>query len=304
MEAYDSSEYILKIDFEKGSEHPERVFKAMSEMISALHFIDKNLINSFVVKIEPKLILEDIETGSLKARIRSLLNLVDDDALKELDWKKEVGSFLVKGKHRILKSLEDKKEISNREQIQKLEDGLLVLAQETDIQQVPFYTTIPTQKFLENLSRLYNATNVLLPQDTVKYISSEGEVTLNQGFNISAEAIEDLLTRETIDSKNEMIFRVKKPDYLGFSKWEVQYKGKTIQVKILDLDWLNAFQDRKIDVRPGDSIRAEMVIEVKYGYDNNVVAEHYTAVKILDILRTEKFLQSDVFEQSDNEERE
>jgi len=29
-------------------------------------------------------------------------------------------------------------------------------------------------------------------------------------------------------------------------------------MKILDSDWLKAFQNREIDIRPGDSIRAEV----------------------------------------------
>ncbi len=300
MEVYDFNEYILKIDFEKKSEHPERIFKVMSEMIESLYSIDKNLINSFVINIEPKLILEDIETGSLKARLRALISAIDDDALKELDWKKAVGSFLVKGKHKVLKFLEDKQEITDYQQVQQLESNLLSLAQDTDIQQVPWYTTIPTQKFLENISKLYNATNLLLSNDTVKYISPEGEVTINKGFAISQQSIENLLTKESVESQSEMIFRIKKPDYLGFSMWDVQYKGKTIQVKIHDLDWLNKFQDRKIDVRPGDSIRAQVVVEVRYGYDNNVVAEHFTVEKVLEVLRNEKPSQFNIFEEDEN----
>jgi|LSQX01.3.fsa_nt_gb hypothetical protein len=295
-------EYVLRIDFEKESEHPERIFKAMSEMIDALYLTDKNLAHSFSLKIDPKLILEDIETGSIKAKLRAVINSIDDDALKDVDIKKAIGSFLVKGKHKLLKALEDKKEIKSLDDIRYLEGELVTLAQETGVQGLPMYCPLPIQILLKNMSKFYGATSVLLPRDSVTYISPEGEVFISQGLNLSEQKIEELLTRETVESKNEMILRVKKPDYLGQSMWDVQYGGKTIQVKIIDFDWLEEFQNRVIDVRPGDSLRAIVIIEVRYGYDNTVISEYYTISKIMEVIKPEvlSHKQNNLFESKDN----
>lgn len=280
-------EYILKIDFERKTEHPQRIFKAMSDMIDALYSVDKNLSNSFSMKIDLKLVLQDIETGSIKAKIRTFISSIDDEAIKDLSIRKAIGSFLVKGKHKLIKVLEDKKEIKNIDDIRYLEEELNSLAQETGVQKLPMYCPMSIHSLLKDMSKFYGATSILMPKDSVSFISSEGEQLISQGVNLSNAHIEELLTKELIKSDSEMIFRVKKPDYLGQSMWDVQYKGKTIQVKIADYDWLEKFQNRIIDVRPGDSLRAIVSIEVRYGYDNSVITEQYTVNKVLDVIKSE-----------------
>src|SRR5690554_1052976 len=103
MSQHESNLFEVKINFETGSEKPSRVFKSMADIIDSLSIIDKGLIGSFAIDIRSDMVLEDIQAGSLKACLRNMLTAVDDDALKELDWKKLIGSFLVKGKYRILK---------------------------------------------------------------------------------------------------------------------------------------------------------------------------------------------------------
>jgi hypothetical protein len=58
--------FCIEIDFQKGSECPSRVFRTMTELIETFQEIDYSLIRSIDEKIEPVIIIEDIETGSLK----------------------------------------------------------------------------------------------------------------------------------------------------------------------------------------------------------------------------------------------
>lgn len=282
-----SGVYEIKVDFEKGSENPSRIFKAMSGMIDALATIDEGLVDSFGASLESKLILEDVEVGSLKTRIRTVISTIDDDALKDLDWKKAVGSFLVKGKRRILKHLEDRHEITSIEQVHEIQKDIAKLAEETEVNKIPFYTSVQSKVLLESLSKLYIATSNLSSTDSAFYISSEGAVRIPQGLYIPTQTIENILTREKIESEAEMILRIKKPDYLGTSMWDVQFNNRTIQVKIMDLNWLNEFQTRKHDVRPGDSLRAKVLVEVSYGFDNNVVAEHYNVIRVIEVIKND-----------------
>jgi hypothetical protein len=156
-----TADFCIAIDFEKGSEAPSRVFRALSDIIDSFHALDKDLIQSIDSKIEPIILLEDIESGSIKTWLRYIFN---------------------------------------------------------------------------------------------------DEASFNLQFKIVPELIEDLLTKERLEACMQMILKVKKPDYLGESKWEFKHENKTIPMKILDIDWLKAFQNREIDIRPGDSIRAEVQI--------------------------------------------
>lgn len=284
LDTYDFQIFEVKLNFTPNSENPSRVFRTMSEIIDSFFEIDKGLLEYFTVEIESKFLLEDIQSGSLRAIVKTIVSSVDDEALKELDWKKFVGSFLVKAKHKILKKLEDKKEINTIDEVNEIEGEILELAQKTDVQKLPTYSPGSIQKLLGNISSLSNATKSLLPEDEIYYISSEGQVSINKEFNISSEAIQALLTHKVIKSEAELVLRIKKPDYLGQSMWDLHYNGKTIQVKILDWGWLHKFHSRQIDLRPGDSLKAKVEVELWLGYDNSLVAEHYTVVEVIDVI--------------------
>lgn len=279
------NEFIIKIEYEKSSERPERIFSAMSNIIEAFHEFDKCLALSFSVDVKPMLVLQDIESGSIRTKLASVLKGIDDDALKDLDWKKQIGKYLVKGKHKVIEFLEEKESITSIEPVKELEGQLLELAKETDIQVMPFYTAVPTQRFLESIAGLSHATNNLSENDQVTMISEEGEISINKKFYISSQVIEELLTKHIVNQQSEMILLVKKPDYLGYSMWDVQLGGKTVQAKILDVDWLNQFHNQDIDLRPGDSLRALVHIEIKYGDRNTIVGEHYTVLKVMEIIK-------------------
>jgi len=103
-------------------------------------------------------------------------------------------------------------------------------------------------------------------------------------FAFAPDSIEKLLTEETITNTSELILKVKKPDYLGESRWEFRHGTSTITAKVLDEQWLKQFQNRQIDIRPGDSLRAKVEISAKYGYDKEVVSVSHTILDVLEVL--------------------
>jgi hypothetical protein len=66
----------------KDSPHPSRVFRAMSDLIDALQSVDSTLVESLSIKLEPVLLLEDIEASSIKAWLTQRIENVEDEALK------------------------------------------------------------------------------------------------------------------------------------------------------------------------------------------------------------------------------
>lgn len=277
-------DFILKIDFEKGSRDPSRVFTSMSNLIETFQSIDSDLAKTIDVSISPMLILEDVETGSLKSYLRNILESIDDNAIKDFDWKKLVGSFLYKAKYKILDFLEDKNEIVSRTQIDSLQNDLLLLAEETNVRGLPGYAPIPTERLLNGIRKISSATKNLVGEDKVEYITKDGKVTFNKEFKYDSDFIESLLTREIISNKTEMVLKVKKPDYLGESMWEFKHGDHPLQAKIVHVDWLAKFQSRSFDLRPGDSIRAIVEIQVSYGFKNEVISTHHLVVEVKEII--------------------
>jgi len=78
------ADFCIEIKYKKDSENPSRVFRTMSELIETFQEIDKNLVTTIDVNIEPLLLLEDIEVGSIKVWLRNLLKTIPDDAAYHL----------------------------------------------------------------------------------------------------------------------------------------------------------------------------------------------------------------------------
>ncbi|WP_373504271.1 hypothetical protein [Aestuariivirga sp.] len=103
----EDADLCLTIDFKKGEGNPRRVFDAASLMIEGFERIDALTIGSIDSEIEPLLVLEDVEAGSIKIWLKNVLKATDDQALKEMDWKPAVGKYLVRAKYIALKWLDE-----------------------------------------------------------------------------------------------------------------------------------------------------------------------------------------------------
>lgn len=282
-------DFGIEIQFDNTKENPSKAFRTLSEILEALHSVDLDLIGSIDSEIKPITILEDLQKGSIKGWFKNALEKIPDEGLKDLDWKKAVGHYLVKGKYLIVKFLEGKTAITTREEIKTLEAELYSLAKETDVKQIPFYTPIPTAKLVGSIRKVSASLQYASEGNRIIYVAGQQEerAEFNMEFNFSPESIEDLLTKETISSETEMILKVKKPDYLGDSQWELRHEKNAILVKILDTVWLRQFQDRKVNVRPGDSLRAKVKVLVHYDYNNEVIGIHYEITKVMDVIKAE-----------------
>ena len=282
-------DFCITIDFDKESPNPERVFMTMSNIITSFKKLDDNLIKSIDKNIQPVLILEDIEIGSIKTWLKQSLEQINDDGLLHLDWRPMVGQYLVKAKYYILIFLENRTQISSSQEVKELQNQLYDIAEQTNVNRFPSYAPITIPKLIDNIDRINNSLATLDKKDKMFFISYEGNASFNLGFNFVPEEIEELLTKEKIENTATMILKVKKPDYLGFSQWEFKYDRRTIFVKIVDDIWLTSFQKRREDVRPGDSLKAKVKVTVKYGYDGNVLNTHYEILKVESIIIDETF---------------
>lgn len=291
------ADYCIEIQFEKGSRDPARVFRTMQEMIETFHEFDRSLVKAIDSSIEPVLILEDIESGSIRSWLSNILEAVDDDALKNIDWKPAVGKYLVKAKYFAVDFLNGKTQISNASEVRQLEDKIHEIAKETDVKWLPVYEKIPPKRLLHSLERISSSLSHLQKNDNASYLISDDEkVNFNLEFSLVPESIDDLLTKDKIASQAEMILKVKKPDYLGESKWDFRHGGRSFPAKIIHREWLESFQDREVDIRPGDSIRAKVEIINKYDFDGELISTDYSILQIFEVIQISSSKQIEMFD--------
>ena len=68
-------------------------------MIAGFEQLDETVTPSVDSKIESVLLLEDIEAGSITIWLKNILKAIPDEGLKDLEWKKAVGTYLLKAKY-------------------------------------------------------------------------------------------------------------------------------------------------------------------------------------------------------------
>ena len=285
------ADFAIYIDFVKGEGNAARVFQAADAMIRALQKLDHALCASIDTHIEPVLVLEEIQTGSIKIWLRDALKSADDQALKSLDWKPAVGKYLVRAKYVYIEwANKDGKDGS----LINLARQLSTIASETDVKHLPDYAPPSVKDLADATKDIQSAKAYLLPGDRITYLPSpkSGTGLAPLDFDLSVSwAPEELLsvtTKETTKFENmPMNLIVRRPDYLGTAMWEFRHGKQTIAAKIMDGPWLQRFQNRAIDVRPGDALKCLVTIERNYGYDNELLDEKFIISVVEDVLQNQ-----------------
>jgi len=289
------NEFIeIKIDFVRGEGDPSRIFRAMAGLIDSTQLLDTHLAAVLSTKVRTTLVLQDVETSSLKSKLKTYVEEIPDEALKHGETKIIIGHFLLKAKHRILNWCSDRKEIKSRDEVKQLETDIHNLAEQSDIKLLPAYAPVETASLLSDINVVRDALSSLQQEDSATFISAEGTSRYNRDLSISSEIVRELITRDTIRSEGERILKVKKPDYLSDTMWGFKYAGHQIEAKIMDNSWLTKFQTRKVSVQPGDSLRVVLREEISYGYDSEIVHTHYEVVEVLEIIPGPKHIQGEL----------
>ena len=228
--------------------------------------------------------LEDIEAASLKIFLRNELKAIDDQSLKKIDWKPIVGKYLVRAKYLILRWTSE--DSLGQRTIPDLSQEIQELAVETDVLHIPDYTPPSTSTLLNGIKDFESVKDHLVEGDKASMVlPNEEEAEFNLSVRLNMEDIEALVVRETqTHSVSSMVLFVKKPDCLGTSMWNFRHGRQSLNARLEDKNWLEKFQNRHIDVRPGDALRCEVRIDMGYGYDNELVVQKYYVTKVKDVL--------------------
>lgn len=292
MSAPADADIEIRVEFERGTGDPTRVFRVMTGLIESTQSLDSHLAMGIGAAVRTSLVLQNVETASLKAILRTIVTSLPDEAVKAGEIKRVIGHYLVAAKHKILNWCGERDEIRSREEVKQLQDEVHALAEASDVKVIPAYAPIELTTLLSDITTIKDALSHLAANDAASFTSVEGQSKYNPKLHFSEAIIQELVTRETIPTEGERIIKVKKPDYLGNSKWEFKYAGHGIEAKIMDAAWLQRFQSNLEPLNPGDSLRVLLREEVAYGYDSEIVNIDYTVLKVLDILPGFKAIQT------------
>jgi hypothetical protein len=277
-------EFEIYIDFVKNQGDPSRVFHAMGELIDALALFDSALTGIITEHPVTEIVLTEVSGGSIRAFLRNFLKSVPDDAIKDGEWKKALGHFLVVGKHSLIKWLEENPTITEKEQLLDIKDQLEKAAEATGVLHFPAYRPVDLQQLSTVITKIDTSVNHLDPKDRVQYESNLGTATLPHAQHQHEETILEFLTHDVRTATGARIVKVKKPDFLGKSQWELKYRERAFHASINDADWLAKYQTGQVEVRPGDSLHVIVKEEVHLDYKQAIIKEAYSIERVIAVI--------------------
>ncbi len=214
-----------------------------------------------------------------------MLSEVDDTALHRMDWKPMIGQYLVRAKYFILRWLDDPERSSPHDMIDEIGD----LAEDQGIVNKLGYRPPQLGSLLDAATNYQEVKDHLIEGDQA-YVEIEpnSEAPIRHDVNVTVawnvDTIADLITSDTSVSESTMNLIVKKPDFLGDSKWDFRHGKRTISAKIEDEGWLRDFQNRKINVLPGYALKCRVRTELAYDASYELISTRYFIQEVLEVI--------------------
>jgi hypothetical protein len=268
----------IKIDFREDEGSPARIFDIAAGIIRSFEDIDRALIDTIDSSISTELILEDVEKSSLRVVLKNILEAVDDAALRDLDWRKQVGKYLVKGKYAAIEWLDKK---PGAERIEDLTERLRDIAAETDVRRLPDYAPISPTRLAQPLDEFQRIKRHFRPGEGLLITLGKEEYSVNLKSDwLPSEHIEEARTAQDLSNDIDMVVTIRKPDLLGKSMWQFRHGKKSLSAMISDEAWLKEFHEGKHPVVPGDALRVRARIEAQYDDKGALVEERTSIIKV------------------------
>lgn len=280
-------DYEIKLDFKPGENNPEDLYFAMISAFRYLHESDNVLAKTISNDNSASMSLLSIKEGSLRNFVRVRTEFPETELQPENgDNEEKIKRYFSEGKKAITQGLLALSEISREDQLQKIVDDVNDVADECEITSEPFYLA-PTTEQIKKLAIVAEETGSYLDDNSqILYIEEDKPpIQLPKKISVDKELFSDIEERKKIISERVIVLKVKKPDYLGESRWEMKHGKHRIICKIEDATWLGRFKRKEVLVFPGDSLECNVRLEETYDTNGELVNTEYTIIEVKDVIQ-------------------
>lgn len=280
--------------------NPQRILTTAAAFITVLNECDNMLLRSFSTELRTHCALEQIEIGSLSARLRQILHLVDDDALQAFERNVVIGTLLVRLKYFFLRILGETGALPQKDKLQEMVKYIYDEIKKANLTDMLLHHEVSMTALAEQAKALSDVIAQLKDGESITYHTDYGEeATINADFSVTDDDISALLAERTIENTTTAILIVRKPDFLGTTKWDFKFNKRNLSVAIMDREWLSRYQNGLLDIRPGDALEVEMKEIVQYDARGEVLREDREILKVVAVkehrpIAQAKLMESDV----------
>jgi hypothetical protein len=298
------TENLIDFDFElnlnfEGHKNPSEAFVQLAKMYEKLIVIDKHILYNILPQASIEYELTGIEFSSIKSKIVQILKAIPDDILKDIaDPKKLFGHVLVAIKYRIIKAIENS-ELQSKDQLEKLTNAI-----NKEIKTIPLnnvlYLEVNNYFVLNSLNDIVLECKKLRKTESFTFHCQRGTAIMKNHANVNMAKILFELGDQKFEKQRVETLKVKSLDLLSEkASWSLIRQGKQIDVKILDLDWLKDYHDRKVIIQPNDYLKLELKIIYTTSPNLTKPIVNYEALKVFEVIPPqliEDNSQSDIFD--------
>ena len=166
-----------------------------------------------------------------------------------------------------------------------LNEQLINLAKKNDLDKSFNYYEPDLVELSKGINKISLSTVDLKEKETYLFTSKDQTIIIdNQSKQIDIEKLEDALTDKVIENTIELIYKIKKPDFLGDSQWEFKLGKLTPKAKILHLAWLAKFHSGEVVVIPGDALQVKVHQCFKYNKHGILISEKLEITEVLNVI--------------------
>jgi len=278
-----NGDIVLNIKFDP-TDSPARAFSLASDFIRAFEDFDRAIISAVDSGIVTSFILEDVEKSSLRVVLRNMLNALEDDGLKTLDWKPFVGKYLVRAKYVALQWLDQDPSEDEPPKLEDLTEKMDALAKETDVRHLPDYPPINPARLAQPLEAIQRAKARFKPSEelTVTLDETEYRVATEQTWSPAA-LVEENVAQE-LSNEIDLVLTIRKPDFIGKSKWSFKHGKRSFSAAISDEKWMEEFHSGEYALKPNDALRVRARFEYKYDETGSLEDESVEIIKVFGVI--------------------
>jgi hypothetical protein len=277
------ADIVLKIDYDEESASAAHAFELAAEIIRSLEDLDRVLTQSIDPQLTTALIVEDLEKSSLKIFLKSILEGLPDDALKDADIKKLVGHYLLKGKYAAIRWLDQKDE--EPRQLSDLTEEISRLAKETDLRHLPDYPPPNPNRLAQPLDRFQETKKKFQSNEGLTITLGRDEYSVHVDRNwLPSEGIKQDEGEKELVSEQDQFLIIAKPDFIGNAKWSFRHGKKSVSYNISDEDWLTEFRLGRYPIKPGDALRVRIRVRHLYDRKGDLTESSEEIVKVFSVI--------------------
>lgn len=278
------SSFAIKLEFDKNTENPSRLFYSFAEMIDSVNSLDIVIAKTINSTITSKIILDDVEKGSIIAKLWNELVISEEGKIDDLEPQENLKDYLEDSRKAAIDFVSQNK--SSVEDLEKLSIEIAEIAEKKKVAESFNYAEPNLIDLAKSINEIKNSTNDLHQNEGFILTNSDenpSAIMRNGSEKIDIESVEKFLTKEELVNNYETFYKIKKPDFLGDSQWDFKHGNKSIKVKILHQEWLDQFHKGEIVVLPGDSLKVKIKQTNKYNQNGYLISEKIEIIEVLEI---------------------